>query len=52
MEITEFDKEKFTISATLHGEEYDLAKHPQVSSLQCLHAYITVLMYLIVMVRV
>lgn len=27
--ITEFDKEAFTIKATLYGEEFDLAKHPQ-----------------------
>ncbi|XP_042890463.1 protein archease-like isoform X1 [Penaeus japonicus] len=27
--ITEFDKEAFTIKASLYGEEFDLAKHPQ-----------------------
>ncbi|KAK7072645.1 Protein archease [Halocaridina rubra] len=27
--ITEFDKESFSIKATLYGEEFDLGKHPQ-----------------------
>uniref|UniRef100_A0A2P2I761 Protein archease-like n=1 Tax=Hirondellea gigas TaxID=1518452 RepID=A0A2P2I761_9CRUS len=29
VQITEFDKEAFKIKATLHGETFDLAKHPQ-----------------------
>lgn len=29
VEITEFDKENFTLKATVFGEEFDLDKHPQ-----------------------
>ncbi|XP_028406098.1 protein archease-like [Dendronephthya gigantea] len=29
IEITEFDKENFTIKATVQGETFDLDKHPQ-----------------------
>ncbi len=36
IEITEFDREKFTISAKCKGEPFDLSKHPQGTEIKAI----------------